>query len=53
VMEIPCVAIGGITAETAGEVAVAGADFVAVSGAVWNHPDGAAAGVKALLAAMA
>lgn len=53
VMEIPCVAIGGITAETAGEVAAAGADFIAVSGAVWNHPDGAAAGVKALLAALA
>ncbi|ESQ86295.1 hypothetical protein AEAC466_03600 [Asticcacaulis sp. AC466] len=51
-MEIPCVAIGGITAETAGEVAQAGADFIAVSGAVWNHPDGAAAGVKALIAAI-
>ena len=53
VMEIPCVAIGGITAATAAEVAAAGADFIAVSGAVWNHPDGPAAGVKALLAALA
>jgi len=51
-MEVPCVAIGGITAENAGEVAVAGADFIAVSGAVWNHPEGAAAGIKALIAAI-
>lgn len=52
-MEIPCVAIGGITADNAGELAQAGADFVAVSSAVWNHPDGAAAAVKALNAAIA
>ncbi|ESQ74563.1 thiamine phosphate synthase [Asticcacaulis sp. AC402] len=51
-MEAPCVAIGGITAENAREVAEAGADFIAVSGAVWNHPDGPAAGVRALLAAL-
>ncbi len=51
-MEIPCVAIGGITAENAAEVVAAGADFIAVSGAVWNHPQGAAAGVKALTAAL-
>ena len=52
-METPCVAIGGITAANAGEIAGAGADFIAVSGAVWNHPDGPAAGVSALLKAMA
>ncbi len=34
--ELPCVAIGGITPETAGALAEAGADFIAVSGAVWN-----------------
>jgi thiamine-phosphate pyrophosphorylase len=51
-METPCVAIGGITAQTARSVAEAGADFIAVSGAVWNHPDGPAAGVKALKAAL-
>ena len=45
--EIPCVAIGGITVETAGMLAAAGADFVAVSGGVWNHPQGPAAAVKA------
>ncbi len=52
-METPCVAIGGITADNARQVAEAGADFIAVSGAVWNHPDGPAAGVKALVDAIA
>lgn len=41
---IPCVAIGGITAENAAPIVAAGADFIAVSGAVWNDPDGPAAG---------
>ena len=36
VMEIPCVAIGGITPENCGPVVAAGADFLAVSAAVWN-----------------
>ena len=52
-MELPCVAIGGITADNAGEIARAGADFIAVSGAVWNHPEGPAAAVRALNAAIA
>jgi len=51
-MEVPCVAIGGITAQNANAVARAGADFIAVSGAVWNHPEGPAAGVRALQAAI-
>ncbi|NBB16542.1 thiamine phosphate synthase [Caulobacter sp. SLTY] len=51
-MEIPCVAIGGITAENAGPLAAAGADFVAVSGGVWGHPDGPTAAVKAINAAI-
>jgi len=51
-METPCVAIGGITADNANVVAGAGADFIAVSGAVWNHPNGASAGVGALLDAI-
>jgi thiamine-phosphate pyrophosphorylase len=44
---LPCVAIGGITAENAAPLVEAGADFLAVSGAVWNYPDGEAAGVRA------
>ena len=34
--EIPCVAIGGITPANCGELVLAGADFIAASGAVWN-----------------
>lgn len=52
-MEIPCVAIGGITAENCAPLVRAGADFLAVVGAVWNHPEGAAAGVRALDEAIA
>lgn len=51
-MEVPCVAIGGITAENAGQLAAAGADFVAVSSWVWTHPEGPGAAVKALGAAI-
>jgi thiamine-phosphate pyrophosphorylase len=51
-MQIPCVAIGGITADNAEALAAAGADFLAVSAGVWNHPDGPAAAVAALNAAM-
>ncbi|MCW2337434.1 thiamine-phosphate pyrophosphorylase [Sphingobium sp. B2D3A] len=47
IFEIPCVAIGGITADNAEPLVEAGADFLAVSGAVWNHPDGPRAGVAA------
>jgi thiamine-phosphate pyrophosphorylase len=52
-MEVPCVAIGGITADNAQPLAAAGADFLAVSAGVWNHPDGPAEAVKALNAAIA
>ena len=52
-MEIPCVAIGGITADNAEGLAAAGADFLAVSGGVWNHPEGPAAAVAAIDAAIA
>jgi thiamine-phosphate pyrophosphorylase len=51
--EIPCVAIGGITADNCAPLVHAGADFLAVVGAVWNHPDGPAAGVRAMNAAIA
>ncbi|HEX7742744.1 MAG TPA: thiamine phosphate synthase, partial [Sphingobium sp.] len=47
VFELPCVAIGGITAENAAPLVQAGADFIAVCGAVWGHPDGPRAGVEA------
>jgi thiamine-phosphate pyrophosphorylase len=48
--ELPCVAIGGITVENARALVDAGADFLAVSGGVWAHPDGPAAAVLAFSA---
>ena len=44
--ELPCVAIGGITPANAAPLIAAGADFLAVSGGVWNDPDGPAAAVR-------
>jgi thiamine-phosphate pyrophosphorylase len=52
-MELPSCAIGGITAENCGPLVRAGTDFLAVVGCIWNHPDGPAAGVKVLNAAIA
>lgn len=45
--ELPCVAIGGITTANAKILVDAGADFLAVSGGVWGHPEGSAAAVRA------
>ena len=53
VTEVPCVAIGGITPSNAKPLIDAGADFIAVSGAVWNHPHGPAEAVKAFNALLA
>lgn len=44
---LPCVAIGGITPQNAAPLVAAGADFIAVSGAVWNAAEGEAAAVRA------
>ncbi len=49
---VPCVAIGGITPENCTELVRAGADFLAVSGAVWSHEAGPAAAVAAFAAAI-
>ena len=46
-MEVPCVAIGGITVENCRPVIAAGADFLAVAGGVWNFRDGPKAAVSA------
>jgi thiamine-phosphate pyrophosphorylase len=45
--EIPCVAIGGITPGNGRALVEAGADFLAVCGAVWTHAEGPAAAVEA------
>jgi len=52
-METPCVAIGGVTADNARGLVAAGADFIAVSAGVWNHPGGEAEAVRALNTAIA
>jgi thiamine-phosphate pyrophosphorylase len=49
--ELPCVAIGGITAANCAPLVEAGADFLAVSHAVWGGDE--AAGVRALHEAIA
>ncbi|MBM0127879.1 thiamine phosphate synthase [Pimelobacter simplex] len=49
---LPLVAIGGISAETAAELRSAGADGVAVIGAIWRQPDPVGA-AKELVAAVA
>ncbi len=48
--ELPCVAIGGITPQTCLPLAQAGADFIAVSNAVWGGDEAEA--VKAFAAAL-
>ena len=52
-MVVPCVAIGGITAENCAPLVAAGADFLAVIGGVWAHPEGPEAGVCAINRAIA
>ena len=53
IMTVPCVAIGGITPQNCAPLVAAGADFLAVIAAVWNHPQGPGQAVKDFLAAIA
>lgn len=46
-VELPCVAIGGITPENAKPLVEAGADFIAASASIWQHETGAAAAINA------
>lgn len=50
---VPCVAIGGITAENCAPLVAAGADFLAVINGVWAHPEGPASAVRAFERAIA
>lgn len=52
-MEVPCVAIGGITPANAATLATAGADFLCVGSGVWDHSAGPAEAVRALNAQIA
>ncbi len=51
-MEVPCVAIGGITAENCAQLVAAGADFLAVSAGVWRHPGGPRTAIAAFTEAI-
>lgn len=51
-VELPVVAIGGITPENCSPLVKAGADFLSVISAVWSHPKGPAAGVQSMLKAI-
>jgi thiamine-phosphate pyrophosphorylase len=53
IMQIPCVAIGGITVENCAPLVAAGADFLAVSSGVWAHADGPEAAVRTFNAVFA
>lgn len=44
--DLPCVAIGGITPKNCLPLVQAGADFIAVITAVWEHPKGPSVAVK-------
>jgi len=45
-MEIPCVAIGGISVANCRPVVAAGADFLAVASGIWDYKDGPEAAVR-------
>jgi thiamine-phosphate pyrophosphorylase len=53
VMQVPCVAIGGITVENCKPLVAAGTDFLAVAGGVWSYKDGPEAAVRAFNAVFA
>jgi thiamine-phosphate pyrophosphorylase len=53
IMTAPCVAIGGITPANCAPLVTAGADFLAVIAAVWEHPQGPGAAVRAFAGAIA
>ncbi len=44
---VPCVAIGGITADNCAPLIESGADFIAVLSAVWHNKQGVMAGIEA------
>ena len=53
IMTTPCVAIGGITPANCAPLVKAGAGFLSVVSAVWDHTQGPAAAVKAFNEAIA
>ena len=41
-MELPCVAVGGLTTDNVGTALATGAEFIAPLSGIWQHPDGPA-----------
>ncbi len=52
IMTVPCVAIGGITPQNCRVIVESGADFLAVSGSVWNDPSGPASAIRTFQAVL-
>lgn len=46
IMEIPCVAAGGIKPDNCRDIAKAGADFICASTSIWEYPGGGAAAIR-------
>ena len=49
IMEVPCVAMAVDDLDVARQCAAAGADFVALRGPIWTHPEGPDAGARAAM----
>jgi thiamine-phosphate pyrophosphorylase len=49
---LPCLALGAFDGASCRSTARAGADFIGVGDEVWQHPDGAAAGMRSVLEAI-
>jgi thiamine-phosphate pyrophosphorylase len=52
IMEVPCVAAGGITPANCLDLVKAGADFICASSSIWEYQGGAAAAIRDFHAAM-
>lgn len=51
-MEVPCVAVGGITPDNLAPVVETHCEFICAVSAIWDHPDGPEAAVRAFHAAI-
>lgn len=52
IMEVPCVAAGGIKPSNCRDIVKAGADFICASSSIWDYPGGGAAAIRDFHAAM-
>jgi thiamine-phosphate pyrophosphorylase len=52
VFVLPCLALAGGGPDAAARLVEAGADFLGARDTVWQHPEGPAAGVRAMRGAM-